>query len=94
MIQNLLQFNYVVSLLSAILSFRQISRVGQENYDRLGVAINMACVSDGDVSNFLRITWALGLQLIAYLMSRTWSFLVATDVSTDDLEKSHLDVRI
>ena len=35
-IPNILQFDYVVSLLAAGLSFRQIARVVRENRDRLG----------------------------------------------------------
>ncbi|CAN8076858.1 unnamed protein product [Agarophyton chilense] len=45
-IRNLVQFDYVVSLLSACLSFRQTSKAVQENRDRLGAACTISCVSE------------------------------------------------
>ena len=44
--------------------------------------------------NFSRVICALGLQMIADLMSHSWEFLVATDVSMDGFRSSHLDVHI
>jgi hypothetical protein len=93
-ILNVLQFDYVVSLLGAGLSFRQIARVIQENRDRLGCASKTGCISDGEVSCFARIVCAVGLQIIADIMSRTWAFAVGSDVATDDFGHSHLDVRV
>ena len=94
MINNLLQYDYIGALLSAGLSFCQISRVVQENRDRLGAASKLGGVSEGYASNFLRVTCNLSLQMIADLMSHSWAFLLATDVSTDGFVSSHLNVRI
>jgi hypothetical protein len=44
---NPIQFEYVVSLLTAGLSIQQISRVEQENCDSLGTAQKKGCVSSG-----------------------------------------------
>ena len=44
-IHNTLQYEYVVALLSAGLSFRQISRVVQENHDSLGADSKLGGVS-------------------------------------------------
>lgn len=88
------QLDYIFSLLGAGISFSQITRVFQENQNRLGVAGKLCCVSEGDSSNIARITCALGRQMIAYLMSQSWAFSVATDVSQDYFGESHLDVRI
>ena len=93
-IHNPLQYDYIVALLSAGLSFCQTLRVIQENRDILGASIKLGGVSEGDASNFSRITYALGIQMIADLMSHSWAFLVATDVSTDGFGSSHLDLRI
>ena len=93
-IHNPLQYNYIVALLSDGLSFRQISRVVQENRDRLGSASKLGGVSEGDASKFLRVTCNLGLQMISELMSLSWAFSVENDVSTDGFGSSHLDVRI
>ena len=51
-LSNLLQFNYVVSLLASGLSFRQISQVVLENYNQLGCAVKTGCVSEGEASCF------------------------------------------
>lgn len=93
-IVNPLQFDYVVSLLAAGLLFRQISRVILENHDRLGCASKTHCLSDGEASCFSRIVFAVGLQIIADVMSKSWAFAVASDVSTNDFGNSYLDVRI
>ena len=93
-IANILQFDYVVCLLGAGLSFRQIARVVQENRDRLGCASKTGCVSEGEVSCFARIVCAIGLQIIADIMSTTWAFAIGSDVATDDFGHSHLDVRV
>ena len=82
-IHNPLQYDYIVALLSAGLSFRQISRVVQDNHNLLGAASKLGGVSEGDTSNFSRVTCALGLQMIADLMSNSWVFSVANDVLTD-----------
>ena len=66
----------------------------QENRDRLGCASKTGCISDGEVSCFARIVCAVGLQIIADIMSRTWAFAVGSDVATDDFGHSHLDVRV
>lgn len=93
-IPNILQFDYVISLLGAGLSFRQISRVVRENRDRLGCASKTGCISDGEVSCFARIVCAIGLQIISEIMSRSWAFAVGSDVATNDFGHSHLDVRV
>jgi hypothetical protein len=93
-ISNPLQFDYVVSLLAAGLSFRQVSRVVLENRDRLGCASKTGCLSDGEASCFSRIACAVGLQILSDLMKKSWAFAVASDVSTDDFGNSHLDVRV
>jgi hypothetical protein len=93
-IPNILQFDYVVSLLAAGLSFRQIARVVRENRDRLGCASKTGCLSDGEVSCLARIVCAIGLQIISDIMTRAWAFAVGSDVATDDFGHSHLDVRI
>ena len=85
MIHNPLQNDYIVALLSAGLLFCQISRVVQENRDQLFIAIKLGGVSEGDDSNFLRVTCTLGLQMIAELILHSWAFSVATDVSTEGL---------
>jgi hypothetical protein len=86
-INNALQFDFVVSLLTAGLSFCQISRVVRENRQRLGCASKTGCISDGNVC-------AVGLQILSDLMSRSWAFAVASDVSTDAFGQSQLDVRV
>jgi hypothetical protein len=91
-INNTLQFDYVVSLLATGLSFRQISRVVRENRKRLGCASKTGCVSDGEASSFSRIVCAFGLQILSDLMSRSWAFAVASDVSTDGFGHHHLGV--
>ena len=93
-IHNPLQYNYIVAILSAGLLFYQISKVVQENRDRLGAASKLGGVSEGDASNFLRVTCSLCLHIIADLMSHSWVFSVANDMSTDGLGSSHLDVHI
>ena len=93
-IANVLQFDYVVALLGAGMSFRMISRVVKENRDRLGCASKTGCVSEGEVSCFARIVCAIGLQIIADIMSSTWAFAIGSDVATDDFGHSHLDVRV
>lgn len=85
------QFDYVVSLLSFILSFRLISKAYQENLVRLGAAIKIDSVFERDAYNVSRITCALGLQIIAPLMDRRRALSVAADVSTDDFGRSHVD---
>lgn len=89
-----LQFDSVVSLLAAGLSFRQISRVVRENRDRFGSASKAGCLSDGEASCLSRIVCAVGLQIIADLMERSWAFAVVSDISTDNFGSSHLDTRI
>jgi hypothetical protein len=94
-INNALQFEkYVVSLLSAGLSFRQIYPVVRENRERLGCASKTGCVSDGEASSLSRIVRAVGLKILWELMSRSWAFTVVSDVSTDAFGLSHLDVRV
>lgn len=93
-VPNPLQFDYVVSLLAAGLSFRQISRVVLENRDRLGCASKTGCLSDGEASCYSRIVCAVGLQILSDLMKKSWAFAVASDVCTDDFGNSHLDVRV
>jgi hypothetical protein len=93
-INNALQFDCVVSLLAAGLSFRQISRVVRENRERLGCASKTGCVSDAETSSFSRIVCAVGLQILSDLISRIWAFAVASDVSTDAFGHSHLDKRV
>ena len=83
-----------MALLSAGLLFHQISRVVQENRDRLGAASKLGGVYEGDASNFSRVTCSLDLQMIADLMLHSWVLSVATDVSTDGFGSSHLDVHI
>ena len=51
-IANPLHYDYIVALLSAGLSFFQISRMVQENRDRLGATRKLGGVSEGDASNF------------------------------------------
>ena len=51
-IHNPLQYDYIVALLSASLSFFHISGVVQENRDQLGAAIKLVGISEGDSSNF------------------------------------------
>jgi hypothetical protein len=93
-INNALQFEYVVSLLAASLTFRQISRVLRENRERLGCASKTGCVTDGEASSFSRIVCAVGLQILSDLISRSWAFAVSSDVSIDAFGQSHLDVRL
>lgn len=88
MIPNTAQFACVVLLLRAAgLLFAKY----QKFLKRTAIAIG--CVSEGDGSNFARITYATCLQMLGDLMPRNWSLSVATDVSTDDFGSSHLDVR-
>ena len=42
----------------------------------------------------MRVTCTLNLQMISDLMSHSWAFSVATDMSMDGFGISHLDVRI
>jgi hypothetical protein len=93
-INNALQFEYVVSLFAADLSFRQISPVVRENRERLGCASKTGCVSDGEASSLSRIVRAVGSKILSDLMSRSWAFAVVSDVSNDAFGLSHLDVRV
>lgn len=93
-LNNQLQFDYVVSLIAAGLSFNQISAVIKENRDRLGTAAKSGCVSPGEASNFSRIVCALCLDVIGEIMNKTWSFSITADASTDDFGNSHLDTRV
>ena len=93
-IHDPLQYDYILAILSAGLLFCQILRVVQENRDQLGASNKLGGVSEGDASNFLRVTCALGLQMIAHLMLHSWAFLVATDVLTNGFGTFHIDVRI
>jgi hypothetical protein len=93
-INNALQFDYVVSLLAAGLTFRQISRVVRENRERLGCASKAGCVSDGEASSFSGIVCAVGLQILSDLISRSRAFAVSSEVSIDAFGQSHLDVRL
>ena len=93
-INNPLQYNYSVALLSSGLSFLQILRVFQDNCDQLGATSKLGGVSEGDTSNFSRVTCTLGLQMITDLILHSWAFLMTTDVSTDGFGSSHLDVHI
>ena len=47
---GMLQFDYVVSLLAAGLSFRQISQVVLENRNQLVCTVKTGCVSEGEAS--------------------------------------------
>ena len=64
-LSNPLQLDYVVSLLSAGMSFRQISQVVLENRDQIGSALNTGCVSEGEASFFSMIVCSVGLQVLA-----------------------------
>jgi hypothetical protein len=92
-IKNQVQFDYVVSLVSAGLMFQQVSAVVKKNHDHLGAASKSGCVSLGEASSFARIVCALSLDIINELMNKTWAFAIAADVSTDDFGNSHLDTR-
>jgi hypothetical protein len=85
------QFDYVVSLLSAGLTFQQVSPVVRQNRDHLGAVSKSGCVSPGEASNFARIVYVLSLDTISELMNKTWAFAIAADVSTEDFGNSHLD---
>ncbi|CAN8075386.1 unnamed protein product [Agarophyton chilense] len=93
-IWNRVQFDYAVSLLSAGLSFRQISKVVKDNRDRLGAAGTIGCVCKGDASKFAPITCVFGLQILDDMMWHNCAYSLATAVSTNDFGNSHLDVRI
>ena len=93
-IHDPLQYDYILAILSAGLLFCQILRVVQENRDQLGAASKLGSLSEGDASNFSRVTCAISLQMISYLISHSWVFSVATGVSTDGFGRSHLDVHI
>ena len=93
-IPNPTQFNYVVSLLAAGLSFEQVAKVVKENRDQLGTAMKTGSISPGEVSEFSRIVCAVGLQIIADVMAGSWAFALASDVSSDNFGNSHLDVRV
>ena len=47
-----LQFYYIVFLLAARVSFRQILQVVLENRDQLGCAVKTGCVSEGKLHYF------------------------------------------
>ena len=93
-IPNPLQFDYVVSLLSAGLTFCQISQVVRENRNQLGCVSKTGCLSDGKALCFSCIVYAVGLQILSNLMKASWAFPVATDGSTNDFGNSHLDVQV
>ena len=93
-LSNLLQFNYVVSLLASGLSFRQISQVVLENYNQLGCAVKTGCVSEGEASCFSMIVCAVGLQVLADVIGQAWEFSVGSDESTNDFSSYHLDVHV
>ncbi len=93
-IKNHIQFDYVVSLIAAGLSFNQISTVVKENRDLLGTAVKCGCVSPGEASNFPRFVCALCLHVMGEIMNKTWSFAIATDAWHNDFGNSHLDARV
>ena len=66
----------------------------QENRNRLRCASKTGCISDGEGACFARIVCAVGLQIIADIMLRTWAFAVGSDVATDDFGHYDLDVRV
>ena len=66
----------------------------QENRNRPRCASKTGCISDGEGACFARIVCAVGLQIIADIMLRTWAFAVGSDVATDDFGHYDLDVRV
>ncbi|OAE20627.1 hypothetical protein AXG93_154s1010 [Marchantia polymorpha subsp. ruderalis] len=82
-IKNKLQFNYVIELLSTVLSFRQISKVVKSNRENLGTAAKVGCISPGEASNFSRLTCVIGLQAMVEIMRSCWALSIGADESND-----------
>ena len=93
-IKNSAQFNHVVELASAGLSFRQISKVVRSDRENLRAAGKISSVSPGEASNMVRLACAIGLQALSEIMKKSWAFSIGADESSDEGSDSHLDTRI
>ena len=91
-IKNPAQFELVVDYVSAGASFRIASRIVQMTRQRTGLA-SIGSAREGKVTSYIRIACALNLQKILEVMASTWTFSVATDMSTH-MATTYLDIRI
>lgn len=88
------QFDHVVDLLAAGLSFRQISKVVRSDRENLGAAAKVGTLSPGEASNYARLAAAIGLQALSEIMKVSWCFSIGADESNDESGDPHLDSRI
>lgn len=93
-IKNKPQFDHVCELLSASLSFRQISKVVRSDRENLCASSKVGCISPGEASNIARLACAIGLQAMAEIMRACWAFSIGADESNDEGGDPHLDSRI
>lgn len=93
-IKNNSQLNHVLELLSAGISFCQVSKVVHSDRENFGTAAKVGCTSLGEASNFLCLACAIGLQAMVEIMQSCWAFFIKTDKSNDEDEDPHLDLTI
>lgn len=88
------QFDHVLELVAAGLSFRQIEKVVRSDRVNLGASGKLPPVSPGEASNLARLACAIGFQYLSEIMNESWAFSIGADESNNDGQDSHLDVRI
>lgn len=93
-VQKKAQFDHVLELVSASLSFRQIAKVVRSDRENLGTAAKIGPVSPGEASDMARIACAIGLQALSEIMKASWAFSIGADESNSDGQDSHLDLRV
>lgn len=91
-IKNPAQFHLVVDYVSVGASFRMASEILRMTRERTGLA-SIGRESEGKVASYVRFVCALNLQRLSELLSTSWTFSVAMDMSTH-LSTSYLDVRV
>jgi hypothetical protein len=89
-----MEFEYVVSLLAARLTFNQFSKVVDSNQDIFGPTKKQKSMSPGDVSCTTQIVCVVALQFLSDLMRNSWSFSIGVDASTDRFGHAQFDARI